>query len=165
MGAGDSENRAIIVRPYRPGDRAAMLALAPRLTIGMPSWRDPQGCHAAVLGWVESSLERPDLAGAVFVAEDESGAPVGFATVTHETHWSGERQASLGELAVDPAAEGRGVGQALVQACERWAREQGYHALALATGAANLRALGFYHRLGYQDEDVKLVKLLDEPGG
>lgn len=159
-----AESRAITVRPYRPDDRAAVLGLAPRLTIGMPSWRDPQACHAAVLGWVAGSLEWPDQAGAVFVAQDESGAPVGFATVTHETHWSGERQASLGELVVGPAAEGRGVGQALVSACERWAREQGYRALALATGAANQRALGFYHRLGYQDEDVKLVKLLDEPG-
>ena len=160
-----AKNREISVRPYQPGDRAAVLGLAPRLTSGMPSWRDAQACHAAVLGWVEGSLEWGDQAGAIFVAEDENGAPVGFATVTHETHWSGERQASLGELVVALTAEGRGVGRALVRACEGWAREHGYRVLALATGAANRRALEFYHRLGYQNEDVKLVKLLDEPGG
>lgn len=30
------------------------------------------------------------------------------------------------------------------------------------TGAANTRALDFYHRLGYVDEDVKLTKVLAE---
>jgi hypothetical protein len=33
--------------------------------------------------------------------------------------------------------------------------------LALRTGAANERALGFYHPLGFRDEDVKLIKLLE----
>ncbi|TMD75294.1 MAG: GNAT family N-acetyltransferase [Chloroflexi bacterium] len=56
--------------------------------------------------------------------------------------------------------KGRGVGKALAQACEQWAREQGYRILSLATGAANERALGFYRHMGYLDEDVKLVKLL-----
>ena len=64
------------------------------------------------------------------------------------------------ELAAYEAAEGRGVGKALAQACEQWAREQGYRILSLTTGAANERALGFYRHMGYQDEDVTLVKLL-----
>ena len=98
----------------------------------------------------------------VFVAEDDRGQPLGFATVTHDTHFTGERQAYIGELATSAQAEGHGVGKALLQACEQWARDQGYRVLALATGAANQRALGFYHHLGYRDEDVKLVKLLKE---
>jgi GNAT superfamily N-acetyltransferase len=56
--------------------------------------------------------------------------------------------------------EGHGVGQALVAACEQWAREQGYPFLVLATGAANTRARGFYQHLGFLEEDVKLVKQL-----
>jgi hypothetical protein len=35
----------------------------------------------------------------------------------------------------------------------------------LSTGAANLRALGFFHHLGFRDEDVKLIKLLEKPDG
>jgi putative acetyltransferase len=57
-------------------------------------------------------------------------------------------------------AEGQGVGTALVAACEQWAREQGYTVLMLSTGAANTRAIGLYHRLGFHDEDVTLTKLL-----
>lgn len=38
----------ISVRPYSPDDDAFVLGLAPRLTIGMPPWRDQQKCAAAV---------------------------------------------------------------------------------------------------------------------
>src|SRR5215213_4592089 len=152
----------ISVRPYQPADRAFVLSLAPRLTIGMPPWRDPQRCIAAVQGWVTGSIEQHGQATMVFVAEDERGERLGFATITHETHFTGERQAYIGELATSAAAEGRGVGTMLLQICEQWAREQGDRILALATGAANQRALGFYRHLGYRDEDIKLIKLLDE---
>lgn len=150
----------IHVRPYLPTDYAFVLSLAPRLTIGMPSWRDPQLCLAAVEGWIKGSIDRHGQGTMVFVAEDDHKQRLGFATVTHETHFTGERQAYIGELATSEAAGGRGVGRALLQACEGWAREQGDRILALATGAANDHALGFYDHFGYRHEDVKLVKLL-----
>lgn len=153
----------IHVRPYRPDDRAFVLSLAPRLIIGMPPWRDPQLCLTAVESWITASIERHGHKAIVFVAENDRGERLGFATVTHETHFTGEQQAYLGELATSEPAEGSGVGTALTQACEQWAREQGYRILALTTGAANARALGFYRHLGYRDEDVRLIKLLEEP--
>jgi len=151
----------IRVRPYAPTDREFLLSLAPRLTIGMPPWRDPRLCLAAVQGWINGSIEQHSQQGMVFVAEDDQGLVLGFATVTHGTHFSGERQASVGELATSASAEGRGVGKALLEACEQWGRDQGYSTLVLATGAANLAALGFYHHLGYRDEDITLVKRLE----
>ncbi len=80
----------------------------------------------------------------VTVAEDEQGERLDFATVSHDTHFTGEDQAYIGELATSEVAEGRGIGKALAQACEQWARDLGYRILSLATGAANGRALGFY---------------------
>jgi GNAT superfamily N-acetyltransferase len=148
------------VRPYVPADRAFVLSLAERLTTGMPAWRDPALWGAAVHGWVESSIDNYPQRTMVFIAEDERGEPLGFATVSHDRHFSGERQAYMGELVTSSGAEGRGVGTALVQACEEWARDQGYQKLAVSTGAANSRALGLYHQLGFGDEDIKLVKLL-----
>ena len=150
------------VRPYSPDDRVFVLGLAARLTIGMPPWRDPKRCISAVQSWIAGSVSQHGNATMVFVAEDEHGERLGFATVTHETHFTGERQASIGELATSEAAEGHGVGRALIEACEQWARSQGDRVLALATGAANTRALGFYHHLGYRDEDIKLIKLLED---
>jgi GNAT superfamily N-acetyltransferase len=148
------------VRPYESADRAFVMGLAPRLAIGRPEWRDGALWDAAVQGWLAGSIAKHPGETMVFIAEDDGGERLGFATVTHARHFTGERQASIGELAISERAEGRGVGAALVQACARWAREQGYRTLALATGAANDRALGFYRHLGFRDEDITLVKLL-----
>jgi GNAT superfamily N-acetyltransferase len=152
----------IYVRPYLPDDRAFVLSLAPRLLIGMPTWRDPHLWLTTFQNWITVSIDQHGQKTIVLVAEDDQGERLGFVTLSHETHFTGEHQAYINELATSEVAEGRGVGTALVQACEQWAREQGYRILALSTGAANGRALGFYHHLGFRDEDVKLVKLLTE---
>jgi GNAT superfamily N-acetyltransferase len=150
----------IHVRPYVPDDRAFVLSLAPRLLIGMPVWRDPHLWLAAFQNWITVSIDEHGQQTMVFVAENDQGERLGFATLSHETHFTGEHQAYVNELATSEAAEGCGVGKALIEACEQWTREQGYRILALSTGAANERALGFYHHLGFRDEDVKLIKLL-----
>jgi GNAT superfamily N-acetyltransferase len=150
----------IRVRPYVSADREFVLSLAPRLAIGIAPWRDPQKMIVTARDWITGSIEQHGQKTMVFVAEDEQGERLGFATVSHNTHFTGEGQAYIGELATSEAAEGRGVGKALAQACEQWARDQGYRILSLATGAANERALGFYRHMGYLDEDVTLVKLL-----
>lgn len=150
----------IRVRAYVDADRDFVLSLAPRLAIGMPAWRDPQQWLTAVDGWITGSIEQHGRNTMVFIAEDEQGVRLGFATVSHDKHFTGQPQAYIGELATSAEAEGRGAGAALVAACEQWAREHDYPILTLSTGAANPRALGFYHHLGFQDEDVKLVKLL-----
>jgi GNAT superfamily N-acetyltransferase len=152
----------IHVRSYQPNDQAFVLSLAPRLIIGMPPWRDPQRCLAAVQGWITGSISQQGQQTMLFVAEDDQGEQLGFASVTYETHFTGEAQAYIGELATSESAEHRGVGKALLHACEQWAHDQGHRIITLTTGAANVRALGFYHHLGYRDEDVRLVKILEE---
>ena len=150
----------IRVRPYVPADRDFVLSLASRFVIGIPLWRDPQKMTVTAQGWITGSIEQHERKTMFFVAEYEQGEQLGFATVSHSTHFTGESQAYIGELATSEAAERRGVGKALAEACEQWAREQGYRILSLATGAANTQALGFYRHMGYRDEDVTLVKLL-----
>jgi GNAT superfamily N-acetyltransferase len=148
------------VRPYVPTDRAFVLSLAPRLAIGMQPWRDLQFWLTTVEGWLTKSINQHNQKTMVLIAEDEQAERLGFATVSHSTHFTGQRQAFIGELATSETAEGRGVGTALVEACEQWAREQGYTILTLSTGAANARAVNFYHHLGFHDEDITLTKLL-----
>jgi len=154
----------IHVRPYVSDDRTFVLSLAPRLLIGMPSWRDPHRWLTAFQNWITASIDQHGQTTMVLIAEDDQGHRLGFATLSHATHFTGEAQAYINELATSEAAEGRGVGTALIAACVQWAREQGYRILALSTGAANARALGFYRHLGFHDEDVKLVKILTESG-
>lgn len=148
------------VRPLVSDDRAFVLSLAPRLAIGKQPWRDRNLWLATVEEWLVESIQQHGQKTMVWIAENEDGERVGFATVSHSTHFTGQPQAFIGELATVESAEGHGVGSVLVNACEQWARQQGYTILTLSTGAANSRALQFYKHLGFQDEDITLTKLL-----
>jgi GNAT superfamily N-acetyltransferase len=148
------------VRPYVPADRAFVLSLAPRLAIGMQPWRDLELWLTTVGGWLAESIDQHNQKTMVWIAEDEQGERLGFATVSHSTHFTGQPQAYIGEMATCEMVEGRGVGTALIEACEQWAQQQGYTLITVSTGAANLRALSFYHHLGFLDEDITLTKLL-----
>lgn len=150
----------LTIRPYQPDDRPFIESQAQRLLNGMPAWRDHEACLRAIKSWIEESLANHGESVMVFVASDADGERLGFASVTGSTHFNGRRQAYIGELVTAEAAEGRGVGRALVDACEEWARAQGFDAITLTTGAANQRALGFYAHLGFRAEEVKLVKRL-----
>ena len=150
----------IRVRPYVPTDAPFVLQLAPRLVIGIPAWRDSARMLATAQDWLTRSMARCGGETMVFLAEDDQGEDLGVATVSHHQHFTGARQASIGELAVSEAAEGHSAGRALVEACAQWARAHGYTFLALETGAANTRARGFYEHLDFLEEEVRLVKRL-----
>ena len=142
------------VRPYRTGDEEGVRALAPRLLIGAAEWIEPEAMLTSIHGWLDDSL-----AGVAFVAA-EADRVVGFVTVTERKHFTGVAEAYVGELAVTEKAEGRGIGRALMDAAEAWARDRGLERISLDTGAANAGARGFYARLGYAETDVRLSKPL-----
>jgi predicted GNAT family N-acyltransferase len=79
----------------------------------------------------------------------EDGTPIG----TCRLFSSDERECLvLGRLAVLKAGRGKGVGQALVRACEKRALEQGKHRIELL---AQVRAKGFYEKLGFHALDER----------
>jgi GNAT superfamily N-acetyltransferase len=161
MAMNASEKAALRVRPYQPGDEDFVLSLAPRLLIGIPAWRSAEKWLASAQQWLRADFENHGKQSMLFIAEDRQGKRLGFAGVAHNHHFTGEGQAYLGELVVSEEAEGQGTGQALVHACEQWAREQGYCSLVLDTGTIdNERARRFYQRLGFLEESIKLAKLL-----
>ena len=61
-----------------------------------------------------------------------------------------ENEAELRMLVVDPEAQGRGVGAALVQACVELARAAGKRNLVLGTMPAMVAAQRLYARLGFR---------------
>jgi hypothetical protein len=84
-----AKESTIEIRPYQPADRDRVLALAPRLTEWVASWRDPAAVLAAVQGWVKDSLDAIARPGhAVYVAAMGDGI-AGFVTVTERTHFTG----------------------------------------------------------------------------
>jgi ribosomal protein S18 acetylase RimI-like enzyme len=146
------------VRRYAESDRAAVVALAPRLTEGVAGWRDRRAVRAAVLDWVTGSLATAAADDhAVFVADDD-GMVLGFVTCGERDHFTGQIDGYVGELVVAGGCVRRGVGRGLMAAAEQWAADRGLAHLTLETGAANTAARGFYGALGYRDEDVRLSK-------
>ena len=66
--------------------------------------------------------------------------------------------AHLEVLVVRGDAEGRGIGQALVQAAERAVRDQGALSMTLHVFASNTRARAVYERLGFEGELIRYIK-------
>ena len=109
-----AENNTIRVRPYVGDDRDFVFTLAPRLAIGKQRWRDLDRWLKTVAEWLTESIAQHDQKTMILIAEDEWGKRLGFATVSHSKHFTGQPQAYIGELVTDEAAEGRGVGTAQV---------------------------------------------------
>jgi GNAT superfamily N-acetyltransferase len=92
----------------------------------------------------------PAREGVQFLArDDETREPLGFATVfwTWST-LSASRLAVMNDLFVAEAARGRGVAEALIEACRGRAARQGATSLEWQTAKDNLRAQAVYERVG-----------------
>jgi len=82
-----------------------------------------------------------------------SGSRVGGATVTFDTPGltmlEGRRDLSvLWDIRIAPNARGKGIGSALFEKVEAWARAQGCRQLKIETQNVNVRACLFYARHG-----------------
>jgi ribosomal protein S18 acetylase RimI-like enzyme len=151
------------VRPAVDGDRAGILELGPRLAEGVAPWRDQAEALLAGRRWLEDSLAAVSAGnGAVLVAADERGI-AGVITIRPSTHFTGERDGYIGELAVAERASRRGIGRALIDAADGWAREHRLRNLTLHTGAFNAGARAFYAALGFAEEEVRLTRPLPPP--
>lgn len=64
---------------------------------------------------------------------------------------SREVKAVLTAIVVDSAAQGKGIGRALLEAFEGFLRQGGIGAYRLDTRSSNERAIRFYRRLGFEE--------------
>lgn len=51
-----------------------------------------------------------------------------------------------------------GIGRALIEAAQAWARDRGLENLTLHTGACNTAARAFYAALGFTEGEVRLTR-------
>jgi GNAT superfamily N-acetyltransferase len=96
----------------------------------------------------------------VFVAE-RRGSVVGCLHVLAAVDFFGTRHAHISVLATTHEAEGTGVGRALIEHAEVWARERHHPLITLNVFAANERARRFYERGGLFPEIMKYTKPLE----
>jgi GNAT superfamily N-acetyltransferase len=108
----------------------------------------------ALVAMSRALIADPDREGVQLLARDDSGDAVGFATVFWS--WSTLRAARIGvmnDLYVAAAARGKGVAEALIEACREQARTRGAATLGWQTAKDNLRAQAVYERVGAKREE------------
>lgn len=137
------------MRPARAADHPSLA----RLTVAAyrhDGQLDIGGGYERVLADVAGRAAEGEL----LVADDEaSGTVVGGVLLvlpgSRYAELAGPGEAEFRMLAVDPAAQGRGVGEALVRACLARAGELGCRAVVICTRDVAVAAQRLYARLGF----------------
>ena len=149
-----------MIRPATPSDRDFVLNLASRLVDGFdaPSHRTKaeliEGDRRALEAWFEDPSKADE---AMLIAELDGKAAGCAYLVTLVDYFNERPHAHLSVLAVEKAAEGKGIGSALLEACEQWARGRGSDRLTLSALVTNARARSLYERKGFGGEYIRYV--------
>jgi ribosomal protein S18 acetylase RimI-like enzyme len=150
----------MILRIATAADEPILSRLAARLAgFELPSWRAAEEIISADARGLLEAVREGSTDNQVLIAERES-VPVGCLHILAQTDFFGRRHAHISVVATSEAAEGSGVGRALMARAEAWARERGLSLVTLNVFAANARARRFYERAGYTQEIVKYAKPL-----
>ena len=153
-----ANNEGLAIRGAVAADRDFVLAMADRLvSFAVPAFRTKdelaEGDRRALAEW----FREPKTGEALFVAEQD-GRPAGCAYLVTLVDYFNERpHAHLSVLAVTTEAEGKGVGSALLDQSEAWARECGSDRLTLSALVTNSRARALYERRGFSGEYIRYV--------
>jgi RimJ/RimL family protein N-acetyltransferase len=143
-----------LIRTAEPGDAGALVRLAEAVGSEEGGWLIADG------GWRSASEERRYLKAirrhayaAVLVAEEDDRI-VGRLSVGRETHPASEHVADVGLMVADGYRR-RGIGRALMENAEAWARSVGVRKIELHVFPHNEAALALYDRLGYRRVGVR----------
>lgn len=153
---------AITIRPAQADDRTFLSDIADRLAdFDPPSWRPATEIAAGDRRDLLAAIDDPPQASALVIAELD-GAPAGCLHVlTRTDFFTLKPHGHISVIAVTKAAEGRGVGKALMAHAEDWARGIGHDHLTLSVFPANTRALALYKRHGYEVELISMRKEIE----
>ena len=150
-------SEAVTIREARAEDTAALVALLAQLFAIEADFAFDPPVQARGFDLLRA---RPD---ATILLAEARGRAVGMCTVQLTASTArGGLSAGVEDVVVDAPWRGRGVGRALLDAAEAWARGRGAVRIALLADETNLPALDFYDRLGFtRTRLVWLAKALD----
>lgn len=154
-------NTRVAIRLATPADRDLLSTLAERLAdFDRPAWRSHDEIADGDRRALFEALDHPRPGTELFIAELD-GAPSGCLLMwTLEDYFSQQWHAHVSVIAITRAAEGRGVGRALMAHAEEWARARGHRSITLSVFEGNRRAQALYERVGYATEMRRMIKRL-----
>ncbi len=137
----------VTCRAVKEGDAVAWTRLRQAL------WPDAvPGEHAdAIARYFAGTLPEPIM---VLFAEDGHARPIGFVELSLRAYAEGCQSDNVAYVEgwyVAPEARGRGVGRALIEAAEDWARGQGCTELASDAELDNAVSAAAHEALGFSD--------------
>lgn len=146
-GGMDSGSASLLIRPVTRNDAEAVTELLGQLGY--------QNDGANVLRRIES-FHGPD--DAVFVAEFDRRV-LGLASLHRIPffHTSGS-MARITSFVVDTSVHRRGVGRALLQRVDQWAREKGCERIEVTSGDHRTIAHTFYQAMGYEFDQRRFIR-------
>ena len=153
LGDADRARRLpYVLRPHRPGDIGWVVSRHGALYAAEYGW--DTSFEALVARIAADFIERFDARREACWIAERDGTPVGSVFLVQArdeiTHAPRDGVAQLRMLLIEPAARGLGLGLALVNECERFARHAGYRKIVLRTNADLLAARGIYRKCGYR---------------
>jgi GNAT superfamily N-acetyltransferase len=156
----------MIRETHLPGDEPAILSFIIGLQDHEAAFepdrrRDP---NFAIEHWRDLQHRCAEKHGVMLIAED-GGKPVGWAFAYDERAElfvvePERRHGYLAELFLLPQARGKGLGRALIEGCEAWARERGHKLLTVGVLAKNPTAIRAYEGAGYAPYGITMRRYL-----
>jgi GNAT superfamily N-acetyltransferase len=151
---------SLTIRRATRSDEPFLIQLAHRLAeFEVPAWRTADEIAGADANTMIASVEAAQPDDEVLIAERD-GAGVGCLHMVSVRDFFGREHAHISVIATTQAAEGSGVGRALMSHAEAWSRKRGLALLTLNVFAANTRARRLYERAGFAPEVLKYAKSL-----
>jgi GNAT superfamily N-acetyltransferase len=150
------------IRPWRPSDRPAVVALTAELQEHeralRPSRRPGAEMKEEYVAAMEAALADAGEGGALLVAEAADGRIVGYATgfVDKDTLELEQPEVRIEDLVVARGARRQGIGRALVASACRFARERAIGRVVVSLLAVNALASAAYAALGFRPMYVTL---------
>lgn len=128
-------------------------ALLPLLR-GYADFYEVSPADEALLELSRALIADPEREGMQFLARDDAGRAIGFATV----YWlwsttSATRIGLMNDLYVAPEGRGSGAAEALIERCRVACRERGASKLTWQTAKDNARAQKVYDRVGGERQE------------